>query len=346
MTKAALTLTLCKMARTRKKEDQWMPPRVYAGRSAYEFRPKAGGAIRLCDLDVNKAKVWQEYEKLLELSKSSNTVRSMVFQFFDSADFRELAITTQKDYQKYSKKVLNAFGKMSTDKVQPKHVRQFMDILGQKSPVQANRHKAFLSRAYRWAFERGKVPVNPCTGVRQFKETARDRYVEDYEYQAVYDSACSIVKAAMEISYLCMARKADVVKLHNSQLLENGIYIKQGKTGKKQIKQWGPRLRAAVTVGKAQFPHVESMFVLQQKNGSPFALASFDQRWRKSIIKAREITKLPLDFTFHDLKAKGISDYQGTATEKQFASGHKTAAQVATYDRKVQEVPTVESNKK
>jgi hypothetical protein len=235
---------------------------------------------------------------------------------------------------------------MQSNNVQPKHVRQFMDILGQKSPVQANRHKAFLSRAYRWAFERGKVNQNPCTGVRQFKETPRDRYVEHHEYQAVFDNACHIVKAAMEISYLCMARKADVIKLHKSQLLEQGIYIRQGKTGKKQIKEWGPRLRAAVTFSKAEPGRVESMYVLQQKNGSPFALASFDQRWRKTIIKAREVTGLPLDFTFHDLKAKGVSDFEGTQAEKQFATGHKNQSQVATYDRKVPVVPTVESGKK
>ncbi|MEH6711596.1 MAG: tyrosine-type recombinase/integrase [Paraglaciecola polaris] len=322
-----------------------MPPRVYKGRSAFEFKPKAGGTVKLCALDATNSAVWHAYEKLIEISKASSSVNALVHEFFDSADFRELAMNTQKDYIKYSKKVLAAFGSMQSDKVQPKHVRQFMDILGQKSPVQANRHKAFLSRTYRWAFERGKVTSNPCVGVKQFKETPRDRYVEDYEYQAVYNHACAVVKAAMEISYLCMARKADVVKLHKGQLLEQGIYIKQGKTGKKQIKEWGPRLRAAVTFAKAESGKVESMYVLQQKNGSPFALASFDQRWRKAVIKARLETELPLDFTFHDLKAKGISDFEGTTAEKQRASGHKSESQISIYDRKVQVVPTVESKK-
>jgi hypothetical protein len=333
------------MPRPRKKEDQWMPPRVYKGRSAFEFKPVAGGVVRLCDLDATKSRVWQEYEKEIEQSKASGNVRTLINNFLECADFRDLAINTQKDYRKYSKKILAAFGTMQSDKVQPKHVRQFMDILGQKSPVQANRHKAFLSRAYRWAFERGKASSNPCTGVKQFKETPRDRYVEDFEYQAVFDQACPVVKAVMEISYLCMARKADVVKLHKSQLLPEGIYIRQGKTGKKQIKEWGPRLKAAVTFAKATGP-IESMYVIQQKNGSPFALASFDQRWRKSIIKAREATKLALDFTFHDLKAKGISDYAGTTAEKQHASGHKNQSQIATYDRKIPVVRTVESQKK
>ena len=112
-----------------------------------------------------------------------------------------------------------------------------------------------------------------------------------------------------------------------------------------QIKEWGPRLRKAVSTASEINPDVFSMFVLHQKNGHPFAVASFDQRWRKAIIKAREETQLPLDFAFHDIKAKGISNFEGTVSEKQQASGHKTESQVRVYDRKVAVVPTVESKK-
>lgn len=50
----------------------------------------------------------------------------------------------------------------------------------------------------------------------------------------------------MEIAYLCAARQADVLALTYSQLAENGIYIKQGKTGVAQIKSWTDLLRAAI----------------------------------------------------------------------------------------------------
>ena len=36
-------------------------------------------------------------------------------------------------------------------------------------------------------------------------------------------------------------------------------------------------------------------------------------------------------FTFHDLKAKGISDFEG---DKQLAGGHKSPSMTAIYDRK------------
>jgi hypothetical protein len=46
--------------------------------------------------------------------------------------------------------------------------------------------------------------------------------------------------------------------------------------------------------------------------------------------------------TFHDLKAKGISDYEGSSREKQIFSGHKTESQVVVYDRKVKVSPTLD----
>jgi hypothetical protein len=53
-----------------------------------------------------------------------------------------------------------------------------------------------------------------------------------------------------------------------------------------------------------------------------------------------------MDFTFHDLKAKGISDLDGTLQEKQAISGHKSAGQTARYDRKTKIVDSVEGHKK
>ena len=52
------------------------------------------------------------------------------------------------------------------------------------------------------------------------------------------------------------------------------------------------------------------------------------------------------DFTFHDLKAKGISDLDGPLSEKQKISGHKNITQTARYDRKVMVVPVVGGQKK
>ncbi|MFW8080112.1 integrase, partial [Klebsiella pneumoniae] len=84
-------------------------------------------------------------------------LEGLIERFFNSGEFFELAPETQKDYRKYSKKIIDVFGKMPPDAIKPEHVRRYMDNRGIKNRPQANREKAFMSRVYRWGYERGKV---------------------------------------------------------------------------------------------------------------------------------------------------------------------------------------------
>ena len=153
----------------------------------------------------------------------------------------------------------------------------------------------------------------------------------------------------MEIAYLCAARQADVLALTYSQLTENGIYIKQGKTGVAQIKSWTERLRAAIKLSDT-LPidvGISSIYILHQSRGSGYSRDGFNSRWRKAKeVVAKKFPHLNFNFTFHDLKAKGISDLDGSLSEKQQISGHKNMTQTARYDRKVNIVPVVGGQKK
>ena len=59
--------------------------------------------------------------------------------------------------------------------------------------------------------------------------------------------------------------------------------------------------------------------------------------------KTRIKTGFLMNFTFHDLKAKGISDFEGSLENKREAAGQTTTKQTADYDRKIHIVATVES---
>ncbi|UIM99599.1 tyrosine-type recombinase/integrase [Yersinia ruckeri] len=325
-------------------EDNWMPPRTCRGRSAFEFKPKHGGTIRLCGFDSTPAQVWAAYEVMINNKKDENIFEGLVNRFFHSGDFMELAIETQKDYRKYSIKVLSVFGLMPPDAIKPEHIRKYMDMRGVKSRTQANREKAFISRVFRWGYERGMVKMNPCKGVKQFKEVSRTRYITNKEYDALYDVSPPIVRVAMELAYLCCARQADILDMKRGQLIDEGILIQQSKTGVAQIKAWGPRLTAAINLAN-QLPlkkGMSSIFVLHQQSGSRYTRDGFNSRWLKAKVEAKEkYPELDFDFTFHDLKAKGISDLSGSLYDKQAISGHKNAAQTARYDRKIAIVPVV-----
>lgn len=335
------------MARTRSNPaDNWLPPRCYIKGPSIVFRPVGGGSIKVCAATVKQSEVWAAYEKLIDQRVATHTVAAMIDEFFLSADFADLAKNTKLDYRKHSKPVLLVFGKMAADAVEPKHVRAYLDKRGLKSRVQANREKAFLSRAYRWAYERGRVKINPCQGVRQFKEKARTRYITDTEYQAVYNLAPPMIQIAMELSYLCVARKGDVLVMRWEHVLDDGVFIQQGKTAVRQIKMWSPRLKAAIEAAGKLAKHSIAGFVLSKPDGQAYTSNGFDAAWRNTILRAREITKMPLDFTFHDIKAKAISDLGGSSRDKQQISGHKTEGQVQVYDRSIKRVPTVETARK
>lgn len=333
------------MARPRKNaEDLWLPPRVRRGKSAYEFRAVDGRTIRLCGFEKTKAEVWSCYEAFIIDSKKDKTFNHLVQEFFCSGDFCELAKETQKDYRKYSVKVLSVFGQLNPDQIKPEHIRKYMDKRGVKSRVQANREKAFTSRVFRWGYERGKVKSNPCQGVKQFKEVARTRYITDPEYYALLSVAPPVVRLAMEFAYLCCARQADILDLKKSQILENGLLIQQGKTSVIQIKAWTDRLRDAVRQAESlPLKNVmQTMYIIHHPSGSKFTRDAFNAQWMKAKKSAAEQhPELSFDFTFHDLKAKGISDLDGTLKDKQAISGHKNESQTARYDRKLKVVPVV-----
>ncbi len=153
----------------------------------------------------------------------------------------------------------------------------------------------------------------------------------------------------MELAYLCLARQADILSLTYSQLSNDGIFIKQGKTGIAQIKAWTDRLHAAIELSHT-LPldkGISSIYVLHQQSGSGYTRDGFNSRWRKAKEEAKiKFPHLNFDFTFHDLKAKGVSDLDGSLSEKQTISGHKNISQTARYDRKINVVPVVGGQKK
>lgn len=147
----------------------------------------------------------------------------------------------------------------------------------------------------------------------------------------------------MEISYLCAARQADVLELRWMQISDKGIFIQQGKTGKKQIKVWTPRLREALETAQAACPKLSpDALVLYNSDRGQFIRKTFNNRWLKAVRAAQSELNRQLDYTFHDIKAKAISDFEGSSRDKQIFSGHKTESQVLIYDRKVQISPTLD----
>jgi len=335
--------------RKRSKGPDWLPPRVYMGKSAFEYHPPKGGGIRLGKLSEPKEIILAKYNDLISLiEEPTGSFSQLTRDYFAGAKFKKKKPRTRQDYTAHSIKVCKTFGNMNRHRIKPHFIRQYMDRRGVSSETQANREHSFMSAVFSWAYENGKVSFNPCKGVTKFREPHRERYIEDWEYYLVLAEAkiyWPLLFAAMEISYLCAARQADVWDVEKPDIRKEGLYIEQGKTGVKQIKEWTPRLRAAIDVALS-VQNVSSLrYLFCDKKGNRPMQKTMARWYAKARVQAKEKYQADTskewitDFTFHDIKAKSMSDYEGE--DLRHFSGHKTEAQAQSYNRKVKVTPTL-----
>lgn len=331
------------MGRSRKdKADNRLPERVYKNKYSYVYQPRQGKKVTLCPISASMAELWAKYNNEIAKTHYKLTFSKLWALFLDSAYFSELAPRTQKDYQQHSKKLLKVFGNVDPDNIKPEDIWRYLDLRGKQSKTQANHEKSSMSRVYSWGYERGYVKGNPCQGISKLKVKARDKYAEDDEYYTILEIARPSVRVAMEIAYLCAMRVGDILKIRYSQILDEGLFAKQGKTGVKQIKLWTDRLKDVFEYASKHFPPKDkNSFLILNSNGAEYSYKNFNEHWNEDKKEAEKILGKEITFTFHDLKAKGISDFEGATKDKQMFSGHKTESQVLVYDRKVKKSPTL-----
>ena len=131
----------------------------------------------------------------------------------------------------------------------------------------------------------------------------------------------------MEIAYLCRMRIGEILQATKSDVTDDGFITRRLKGSNDAVTLWSDRLKSVIN--EALSLEGDSVLLIHNKDGQPIKYDSFSSAWRRLMKKAAQ--EGIETFTFHDLKAAGVSDFEG---DKQAASGHKTAAMVATYDRK------------
>lgn len=333
------------MGRKRKnKADDRLPPYTYLHHNQYIHRPykdgKLGSAIPLCPKDSPLSEVWAAYEAVK--GEVQHTLKWLTDKYLKSDKFNSLGERTQEDYQRHQKVLVSTrvkggtFGGVQFDQITPGVIRKYLDKRGETAPVQANREIAFLSVVYSWAYERDMLPrgmVNPCLRVKRNKETARDRYITDEEYYSVYELAAGspwYIQPMMEVAYLVRYRGKEIRGMLKSDLKEEGLDTRRVKGSNNSLTLWSDRLSSAVNVALDQERITDGVHVFADNYGRPIKKSTFDSAWQRLMKKAEKHIGIK-PFPFHDLKAKGVSDFDGN---KKDASGHKSEAMVAVYDRK------------
>ena len=338
------------MGRPRNRGNVRLPPYVYKSKGRYFLRQYLGTRdgktswgkdIWLTPESAPIENVWAAYSALGH-RHAAGTLAWLADQYFDSPHFDRLGEKTKTLYRSYWQTIRSTrtragdFGTAQLDAISPGTIRQYLDRRA-NAPQQANKERSFLSVLFSHAVERDWMRSNPAQKTKPFPTTPRDRYVEDWEYEAIREISLPYVQDAMELSYLCRARMSEVLSFRVEFILPDGLKLNRDKGSKTQIIGWTDRLLAVVECAKSRPSTITSPWIIHNKRGQKILKDTLQSTWGRKMRKALKEGLILERFSFHDLKAKGVSDFEG---DKFKASGHKSPRMLAVYDRKLEIVPS------
>lgn len=320
------------------KRDKRLPKYVYQTKHAYVYKPYRGGAARptitLCHARSPISRVWERWEEYQ--TSDEGTLGWLLDQYRESEQFKGKAKATRDEQKRQIQFIKNyklrsggTFGEGRRASITRGTIRSYLDKrLADGAGVAGNRERALISKAWNWALERDLITEsNPCKGVSRNPESSRTNYVNDKQYQASLDMATPpYLFVAQELAYLCRMRKSEALRTTLSDVLDEGIDTRRLKGSRDTITGWTPRLEALVEFAKAQKP--SGLYLVRDARGGPVKVSTFNSAWRRHQAKLRAKGIEP--FPFHDLKAKGVTDFDG---DKQSASGHVSKRMADIYNR-------------
>lgn len=209
-----------------------LPPHMTARKlktkTLYYYRTRTGASIPLGD-DLAEARIkWAQLERGGATQQPDEWLA--VSARYRRDGIKGLSPKTQREYCKMLDTLDKAFRSARLPQIEPHHVRQYLDQRSAK--VAANREIVLLSTVINWARERGITTAqNPCQGVRRNKERARDTYVTDEQFAAVWQCATPELQDALDLGRLTGQRPADVRKMRRDDIRDGCLWVCQGKTG-------------------------------------------------------------------------------------------------------------------
>lgn len=277
--------------------------------------------------DLNEAlRKWAELEGQEE--DPANRTFAIVARRYEREIFPKKARGTQTANIRELRQLLAVFAEMPADEITPADVREYLDRRGEQAPVRANREKALLSHILNHARAWGYMnTANPCAGIRGFRETGRDRYVTDEEFNAVRKFAHPTVADAMALALLTGQRPADVLKMRRADVRGDALHVVQNKTGKRMAIALTGELGALVARLLAH--PKQPAYLLCNDDGSPVSSHQLRTRFEKARIDAG------VNFQFRDIRAKAGTEasINGGMDHAQKLLGHKHVTMTQHYVR-------------
>ena len=336
----------------RRRSDLHLPARMYERRGKFYFANPTTEKWEPLGDDI--ALALAKYGQIVGPLWSGRTLAD-VFDRYKTGVTALLPSEARRDHEiRTLDRFKRLFGNMSPDALTAKHLYVYMDkriderpeFIEKKlpAPAAAEKDMRFLSDVLKKAIKWGAATVNAALNIEFDKRPKNTRDVTQAEYDAVYAMATERMQIAMDLASNIGQRRADILRIRPKQdFTDEGILLRQGKTGTPLVIEWTPGLLAAVERAKALKPEIPREYLLRTGTGKGYTPSGFGANWQRLMKKATSPGKhgeppvLAEWFKFHDFRAKAATekaDLEGEE-EAQKLMGHKDIKTTRGYIRRV-----------
>ena len=301
---------------------------VVKGKTYYRFRKYGGGSVRLPDPGTSD--FHSAYAKLLRQPAEDNryshgSVAWTVDLYIRSADYAQLAASTQRDYRRYLNRLDKAVGGRQLSALDTEFMFALRDRL-RATPGAANHAIAVIRALYTFARKRKLVPIDPTEGVDKLRGGEGYRRWTDEDISKFRESAVPMMRLALELGLYTGQRLSDVIRLSWAHYDGAKIRIRQQKTKTLLVIPVHPDLGKLLDA----MPRT-GLMILATKTGRAFHPRVFSRDFKV----AREAAGLT-GLSFHGLRhtaASKLAELGAGAPEIQAITGHKSLKLVEHYIR-------------
>ena len=276
----------------------------------------------------------------------AETFGSLVRDYTLSAEFQNLASSTQTEYRRMITEAEKVFGDLPIVALDDWRVRtDFLDwrykVAQVSGPREADNRLSIVSAMLTWAIDRGKLSGNHLKGFKRLYHSDRSEIIWLPEHIEAFMKAAPLeLRQALILALHTGQREGDLLRLPWSAYDGKSIRLRQGKS--RRGKKLGPLIEIPCTRALRQMldnmDH-RSTLILSTKTGRPFKKRYFLRLWDDAM-QAAGLEYIhdpdladPTKLHFHDLRGTTVTLLsEAGSTPQQIATitGHslKTVHQI------------------
>lgn len=270
----------------------------------YHRRTKT--SVDLTKAPLGSAAFFAECARITEISKITapakpGTLGMLFAQYKAHRSFTDLAPHTQRDYARVIE-YLRPIADTPLSRFDAPLVVGIRDKAAERGKRTGNYVKSVLSVVFAWGVERGLLPTNPATGVKNIRRLRgtpdANRPWADAERHVVLDDAPPQMRPALALMAYTGLGPGDVLKLPRTFYKDGAIATRRSKTGEPVYWPAPTPLRAILEAA----PKHDAITLTANSAGKPWTESGFRASWRTYRTKLRNAGAIGPGLTLYGLR--------------------------------------------